>query len=472
MYELNRSTSIRLRKRKEQAKKHFLQDRSNEEFVYDTRHEERTYMSIQDQPMKPTKREKHSNLSINLMTRGPRSLGCIPSKSVSDLPSKYNQQKTGLVNESNDFVKSRGRRTEESRDKKLWRRSTIGLGTEENARRVMENNYGYYDNSQHIKMHREIELKSPKQDRGNRNLPEVTRESQVDWWDNYGQVVRDSSYQPFSLPVTASKAQRNHEQVPLLKGMLWQKKDRIFSRWKQRFFILTTKCLHCYEKCPKNTADISSLIFEVQLSSIEKMNLTEKKGYLTIALAVHKEGKILLRSTVGIREWFHVITRCCKTTLEQTTEQFWSGRQQRESEDVERWLLGRQGGGTLPPHYNSTPTISPYTQAVPSILQRDQNMSQHEIWSYKATEKSNHWGHEDNRQNNLWSLPDTRQYKPKKRSNSQRHLKRPKSFIESSTPWHVESKLTKAKYKAKNNKKTSAVNKSEDSGNSSLSTDT
>ena len=37
------------------------------------------------------------------------------------------------------------------------------------------------------------------------------------------------------------------------------------------------------------------------------MDLTEKKGYLTIALSVHKMGKILLRSTVGIQEWFQVI---------------------------------------------------------------------------------------------------------------------------------------------------------------------
>ena len=44
------------------------------------------------------------------------------------------------------------------------------------------------------------------------------------------------------------------------------------------------------------------------------MDLTEKKGYLTIAMTVHKEGKILLRSTVGIREWFHVITVGVKGT--------------------------------------------------------------------------------------------------------------------------------------------------------------
>ena len=43
------------------------------------------------------------------------------------------------------------------------------------------------------------------------------------------------------------------------------------------------------------------------MSSISKMDLTEKKGYLTIALSVHKEGRILLRSSLGIREWFLMI---------------------------------------------------------------------------------------------------------------------------------------------------------------------
>ena len=40
------------------------------------------------------------------------------------------------------------------------------------------------------------------------------------------------------------------------------------------------------------------------------MDLTEKKGYLTIFRIVHKEGKILLRSTNGVQEWFHTITIC------------------------------------------------------------------------------------------------------------------------------------------------------------------
>ena len=53
--------------------------------------------------------------------------------------------------------------------------------------------------------------------------------------------------------------------------------------------------------------EFQSDIFQIQLSSISKMDLTEKKGYLTIALSVHKEGRILLRSSLGIREWFLMI---------------------------------------------------------------------------------------------------------------------------------------------------------------------
>ena len=94
------------------------------------------------------------------------------------------------------------------------------------------------------------------------------------------------------------------------------------------------------------------------------MDLTEKKGYLTIALTVLKGGKILLRSTLGIQECFHVITvcdqlyercqkliycaqRCCKKELEQRSENCWSMKGQVESDNIERWLLGRTGLGKL-----------------------------------------------------------------------------------------------------------------------------
>ena len=46
----------------------------------------------------------------------------------------------------------------------------------------------------------------------------------------------------------------------------------------------------------------------MNLSSIASMDMTEKKGYLTISLTVHKDSNILLRSTTAIQELFHVIT--------------------------------------------------------------------------------------------------------------------------------------------------------------------
>ena len=85
---------------------------------------------------------------------------------------------------------------------------------------------------------------------------------------------------------------------------------------------MTEKHIKCYDKSPVHPSDhvvlevgetwvketkCHSDTFQIQLSSISKMDLTEKKGYLTIALSVHKEGRILLRSSLGIREWFLMI---------------------------------------------------------------------------------------------------------------------------------------------------------------------
>ena len=40
------------------------------------------------------------------------------------------------------------------------------------------------------------------------------------------------------------------------------------------------------------------------------------------------------------------VQRCCRSTLDQaSTEEFWSGRLQRESDNIDSWLLNRQGLG-------------------------------------------------------------------------------------------------------------------------------
>ena len=74
---------------------------------------------------------------------------------------------------------------------------------------------------------------------------------------------------------------------------------------------------------------------------------------------------------------------------QQTTEQFWLGRQQRD-DDVERWLLGKQALGNYGEIlYNKLylASLGLSSQTVPSIYQtvNDQNYSQQKIWSKVET---------------------------------------------------------------------------------------
>jgi hypothetical protein len=52
------------------------------------------------------------------------------------------------------------------------------------------------------------------------------------------------------------------------KGLLWQHRDRMFSRWKERYFILTRDYLHCFKRasgsgCGK-ISEMGQFIFKVK----------------------------------------------------------------------------------------------------------------------------------------------------------------------------------------------------------------
>ena len=49
------------------------------------------------------------------------------------------------------------------------------------------------------------------------------------------------------------------------KGLLWQQKDKIFSRWKERFFILTKDYFHCFKKGNTRLTEMGGFIFKVIL---------------------------------------------------------------------------------------------------------------------------------------------------------------------------------------------------------------
>ncbi len=48
------------------------------------------------------------------------------------------------------------------------------------------------------------------------------------------------------------------------KGLLWQQRDKLFSRWKERYFILTKDYFHCFKKATSRITEMGGFIFKVK----------------------------------------------------------------------------------------------------------------------------------------------------------------------------------------------------------------
>ena len=96
--------------------------------------------------------------------------------------------------------------------------------------------------------------------------------------------------------------------TPLLKGVLWQQREKRFSRWKERFFLLNSDYLQCFRKGNSKISEMGSFIFRIRLCEIQDIELVERRGYLTIRFNLPREGgTLLLRKTEGIRKWHQTL---------------------------------------------------------------------------------------------------------------------------------------------------------------------
>ena len=53
------------------------------------------------------------------------------------------------------------------------------------------------------------------------------------------------------------------ESTSIKKGLLWQQRDKLFSRWKERYFILTKDLLQCFKKETSKITEMGGFIFKV-----------------------------------------------------------------------------------------------------------------------------------------------------------------------------------------------------------------
>ena len=52
------------------------------------------------------------------------------------------------------------------------------------------------------------------------------------------------------------------------KGVLWQQRDKVFSRWKERFFILTPDYLQGFKKSSNAMTEMGRFIFRLKLTEV------------------------------------------------------------------------------------------------------------------------------------------------------------------------------------------------------------
>ncbi|XP_040581885.2 uncharacterized protein [Lepeophtheirus salmonis] len=74
---------------------------------------------------------------------------------------------------------------------------------------------------------------------------------------------------------------------------------------------------------------MGGFIFKLKLSDVEKVELVDKRGSLTLGICLSKDGRIWLRKPEDIREWFQIIKECVSASKERkgmmkSSKEFWS----------------------------------------------------------------------------------------------------------------------------------------------------
>ena len=136
MRKIHRSTSMLLRKQRDQAKKDFFQDRRSGQFLVDTHCEDWAFVSLNESSDMAWKRR------VDPKVEGPRSLGYLPTQHP-----KKNAMK--------------GRENEEKRERNLWRKTDTEHRDEERTRKTASKDLKIFRYQQHL----EHQSKTPKNDR-------------------------------------------------------------------------------------------------------------------------------------------------------------------------------------------------------------------------------------------------------------------------------------------------------------------
>ena len=72
------------------------------------------------------------------------------------------------------------------------------------------------------------------------------------------------------------QAALSNNSTTVMKGVLWQQRDKVFSRWKERYFVLTSDYLQCFKKSSPSVmhsaaSEMGRFIFKLKLTEVIKI---------------------------------------------------------------------------------------------------------------------------------------------------------------------------------------------------------
>lgn len=134
------------------------------------------------------------------------------------------------------------------------------------------------------------------------------------------------------------------------RGLLWQQRDKLFSRWKERYFILTRDYLHCFRRASgaDRISEMGQFLFKIKLVDLDRVEWENKKTYSTVALVLGRDGKIYLRAADGLEDWFELLEECMLTSKERRRALRHShdnGKARENNNDsscLDEWIAARQ----------------------------------------------------------------------------------------------------------------------------------
>jgi len=150
---------------------------------------------------------------------------------------------------------------------------------------------------------------------------------------------------------------------PLLKGLVWQQGSGIFSRWRERFLVLTKDCIRCHKKSSSSCSEYGALLFTLSLVLVSEVRYVERRGYLTLVLEGAGLGRTYFRRTEDLREWGDLIRSCVVKKKDEfgqmkSTDEFWRYREAVTgyTREGDAWLLSRQVPSSAHQHPTRTTT--------------------------------------------------------------------------------------------------------------------